>query len=179
MSDTPTPAQPAAPVDEQPKPAAPAQTAQATPETQPQRDAGDSPLGEPGIKALREERAARERLEQAMKDQRTALLKAFGVEEEKPGGDIVATLQEQVASMRHDSLVDRVARRHGITEDADVELLRSTKDEGVMSRLAERLKASNTTPPTPAHDPSQGSAPISAEAAEQAAYEAFFPQTRK
>lgn len=164
---------------EQPKPQPPKAAAQATPKTPEQGDPAEAPLGEPGIKALREERAARERLEQAMKDQRSALLKAFGVETEKPGEDIVTTLQEQVAAMQRDSLVDRVARRHGITDDTDVELLRTASDEATMQRLAERLKASISAPTVPAPDPSQGSAPLTPQAAADAEYAAFYPQSSK
>lgn len=183
MSDTTTPTAtppaaqpapaPAASTTEQPKPQAPQP---ATPEKPKQGDPADAPLGEPGLKALREEREARERLEQAMKDQRSALLKAFGVETDKPGEDIVKTLQEQVSAMQRDSLVDRVARRHGITDDDDVAFLRTASDEATMQRLAERLKT-NPAPTSPAPDPSQGSAPLTEEAAAQAAYEAFYPST--
>lgn len=174
---TPPAAQPASAPAEQPKPQAP-QPAAAAPSTEkPQQgDPAEAPLGESGIKALREERAARERLEQAMKDQRSALLKAFGVETDKPGEDIVKTLQEQVAEMRHNTTVSDVARRHGITDDSDVELLRNARDEATMLRLAERLKTTpSAAPSSPAPDPSQGAAPLSEEAAAKAAYEAFFP----
>lgn len=176
---TPPAAQPAPAPAEQPKPQAPQPAANTptTPEKPQQGDPAEAPLGESGIKALREERAARERLEQAMKDQRSALLKAFGVETDKPGEDIVKTLQEQVSAMQRDSLVDRVARRHGITDDGDVAFLRTASDEDTMQRLAERLKTSNTAPGSPAPDPSQGSVPLTAEAAAQAAYEAYFPKT--
>lgn len=178
MSETTTSTTPsAAPVaPEQPKPEAPKPTA---PEAAPTRDADEAPLGEPGLKALREERAAREKLEKAMQDQRTALLAAFGVEQEKAGDDIVTTLQQQVAEMRQESLVDRVARRHGITDDTDVELLRSARDEGHMARLAERLKVSNAGPNVPAPDPSQASAPLSEAAAADVAYQGFFPDSSK
>lgn len=182
MSDTTisTPAQPATTAAEQPKPQAPQPAAPATPEPAKRGDPADAPLGEPGLKALQQERAARERLEQAMKDQRTALLKAFGVETDKPGEDIVKTLQEQVTAIQRESLVDRVARRHGITDDGDVEFLRTAADEATMQRLAERLKAASpTTPTSPAPDPSQASAPLTPEAAEAAEYAAYFPDTSK
>lgn len=170
-----TEAQPASPATPQPTPQQP--TSQANDGT---RDAADAPLGEPGIKALREERAARERLEQAMKDQRTALLEAFGVKSDKPGEDIVKTLQQQVSAMQRDSLVDRMARRHGITDDDDVELLRAAPDEAAMGRLAGRLKAvSTTTPNTPAPDPSQAAASPTPEALEEQEFAAFYPPTGK
>ena len=170
-----TPAAPVAPV-EAPKPQAPATEAPA------QRDAAGETLGEPGLKALRAERAERERLErelQPLKAQMEKLAGLFGGQTPEPGQDLVATLQEQVSKMQHDGLVDRVARRHGITDDNDVALLSKIADEATMSGLAERLKASNIAPSSPAPDPSQGSGPLSEEAASEAAYKAFFPQPSK
>jgi len=178
MSDTTTPATPTAPVAEQPKPAAPA-----APETVEQRDAADAPLGQPGLKALQAERDRVTALENELKgfkplrEQMDALRGIFGDKAADPGKDIVTTLQEQVAEMRHDTLVERVARSHGINDDKDVAVLRAIKDESLMQQLAERLKASNTGPTSPAPDPSQGSAPISEQAAQDAAYAAFFPDT--
>lgn len=180
MSDTTTPAQPAAPVVEQPKPAAPA-----APEQTAQRDAADAPLGQPGLKALQAERDRVTALEnelkglKPLKEQMDALRGVFGDKAADPGKDIVTTLQEQVAEMRRDTLVERVARSHSINDDADVDLLRNAKDEATMLRLAERLKASNAAPTSPAPDPSQGSAPLSEEAAADAAYQAFFPNSSK
>ena len=175
MSDTATPAQPATPVTEQPKPAAPA-----APETATQRDA-DEPLGQPGLKALQAERDRVAALEneikslKPLKEQMDALRGVFGDKTADPGKDIVTTLQEQVAAMQRDTIVERLARSHSITDDGDVELLRNAKDEATMLRLAERLKAGITAPTSPAPDPSQGSAPLSEEAAQDAAYKAYFP----
>lgn len=178
MSDTTTPAPTAAPVAEQPTPAAPA-----APEPAEQRDAADAPLGQPGLKALQAEREARERLEneikslKPLKEQMDALRGVFGDKAADPGKDIVTTLQEQVAAMQRDTLVERVARSHSIVDDGDVDLLRNAKDEATMLRLAERLKATNAAPSSPAPDPSQGAAPISEAAAADAAYQAFFPNS--
>lgn len=178
MSDTTTtpvdvtaPPAPAQPETPQPKPQAPA--AAETPE--PQRDAAD--LGDAGKKAIQREREARESAERELKGFRSQIAKAFGVEQDK-GEDIVSTLQQRVSAMEKNELVSTVARRHGITEDDDIALLRSQPDEQGMARLAARLKSVATTPaaPTsPAHDPSQGSAPLTPEAAANAAYEAYFP----
>jgi len=181
MSDTTTPAQPAAPVAEQPKPAAPA--APVDTDGLVQRDAADAPLGQPGLKALQAERDRVTTLEnelrslKPLKEQMDALRGVFGDKAADPGKDIVTTLQEQVAAMQRDTLVERVARSHSITDDTDVDLLRNAKDEATMLRLAERLKGSNTGPTSPAPDPSQGSAPIGEQAAQDAAYAAFFPNT--
>lgn len=180
MSDTTTPAPTATPVAEQPTPAAPA--APVDTDGLVQRDAANEPLGQPGLKALQAEREARERLEnelkslKPLKEQMDALRGVFGDRAADPGKDIVTTLQEQVAAMQRDTLVERVARSHSIVDDGDVDLLRNAKDEATMLRLAERLKASNAGPTSPAPDPSQGSAPISEAAAADAAYQAFFPE---
>ena len=180
MSDTPTPADvaPAGPKDWTGAPAA-----TINPEPESQRDAADAPLGQPGLKALQAERDRVTALENELKgfkplrEQMDALRGIFGDKAADPGKDIVTTLQEQVAEMRHDTLVERVARSHGINDDKDVAVLRAIKDESLMQQLAERLKASNTGPTSPAPDPSQGSAPIGEQAAQDAAYAAFFPDT--
>jgi len=179
MSD-PTQAQ-TAPVPTEPiTPAAPA----APETTSEQRDAAaDAPLGQPGLRALQAERDRVTALEnelkgfKPLKEQMDALRGIFGDKAADTGKDIVTTLQEQVAAMQRDTLVERVARSHGINDDTDVDLLRNAKDEATMLRLAERLKASNTAPTSPAPDPSQASAPLSEEAAAQAAYEAYFPSS--
>jgi hypothetical protein len=137
MSDTPTDQAPKA--SEQPKPQAPAPSA---PETG-KRDASDSPLGEAGLKALQQERAERERLERELKplkEQMDALRGAFGDKAADPGQNIVETLQQQMRQMQRDTLVDRVARRHGITDDGDVDFLRTSErrdDHDAARRAAE------------------------------------------
>lgn len=175
----PTDAAPAAPT-EQPKPQAPAAT-----QAPAQRDAADAPLGEPGLKALQAERDRVTALEnelkglKPLKEQMDALRGVFGDKGTDPGKDIVTTLQEQVAAMQRDTLVNDVARRHGITEDADVELLRAAPNRDVMQALAARLKVSTTTPGTPLPDPAQGAASATPEAQEDSEYSAFFPQSSK
>jgi hypothetical protein len=137
-------------------------------------------LGEPGLKALQQEREAREKLEREvgpLRQQMEALSRVFGGESTtgKPE-DVVASLQQQVAEMRHNTLVSDVARRHGITDDNDVAVLREVKDEALMTRLAERLKAP-AGPTVPAPDPGQGARPSTPQAEADAAYEQFFPKT--
>ena len=132
----------------------------------PPKSDGDKPLGPNGEKALEAERTARKELERQIQalqatqtQQMAALASAFGIKAEgaKPD-DVVSTLQEQVASMQHQALVDRIARTHGITDDGDIEILSSTTDEKAMGRLAERLaaKASESAPGTPRPDLTQG-----------------------
>lgn len=152
-----------------------------------QGDPAEAPLGTPGLSALRAERERGDRLEAELRElkplkvQMDALAKAFGAGD-APAEDIVGTLQQQVAAMQRDNLVNNVARRHGITAETDVELLRAAGDEATMARLAERLKASaaNTTPATntPAPDASQGTAPPSQEALQEAQYAAFYPNQK-
>lgn len=171
---TPTPAE-----AQQPDPAP---TGATTPET-----ASDAPLGEPGLRALQAERERGNRLEAELRElkpikaQMDALRAAFGPSD-APGDDIVGTLQQQVAAMQKDSLVNSMARRHGITEESDVDLLRSAPDEAAMARLAERLKATaaGTTPApnAPAPDPSQGTQLPSQEVLEDAQYAHFYPNSK-
>ena len=175
MSDT-TTTEPAAPATGT---ATPTATTEPTPKA---TDAGatpaDAPLGEPGLNALRQEREAREKLEREvgpLRQQMEALSRVFGGESTtgKPE-DVVATLQQQVADMRHDTLVERVARSHGITDDDDVAVLREVKDEALMQRLAERLK----TPPgptAPAPDQGQGARATTPQAERDAEYSKYFP----
>jgi hypothetical protein len=176
MSDTPT--------TEQTAPATGAATPAPTtePTTPKATDASatpaDAPLGEPGLNALRQEREARERLEREvgpLRQQMEALSRVFGGETTtgKPE-DVVANLQQQVADMRHDTLVERVARSHGITDDRDVAVLRAIKDEALMAQLAERLKAP-AGPPAPAPDPGQGARPTTPQAEREAEYARYFP----
>jgi hypothetical protein len=165
-AETPAPAQPA---PEQPKPQAPAATT-----AEPQRDAADQ-LGDAGKRAIKAERDRAESAERKFKDQQAAIAKALGIEQDK-GEDIVSNLQQRLSAMEKTNLVNEVARRHGITEDDDIALLRNQPDEQGMALLASRLKSTTPTqPPAPAPDPSQASAPMSEAAAAEAAYAAFFP----
>lgn len=129
---------------------------------------GDEPLGEGGKRALQAERDARKQLEQqvtqmqqAQKDQMSAIAKAFGVKPEKgddDGTQLVQTLQQQVAQMQWANTVATVAREHEITAADDVALLDSAKDEDGMRKIAARLKAASTPvgPTTPKPDSTQG-----------------------
>lgn len=125
-----------------------------------QTPASDEELGEGGKKALEREREARKLLErqlQGMQGQMAAIAQAFGVKPDgsDDGGQLVETLQQQVAAMQHQSMVDRVARAHGITDAGDLEFLASAKDEEQMARFAARLNAA-AAPATPKPDASQG-----------------------
>lgn len=171
MSDTQTPVEtpqtsPAA--AEQPKPQPPAEASAATSERK---------APEPDYKDRFEAQQKVNRdLESKFNHLRDSIKSGLGIEDKKGDeGDLATSLQREFAQMKRDSLVDRVARRHGITDDVDVDFLRGAPDETAMTRLAERLKASNAAPTSPAPDPSQASAPLTPEAQAAAAYEAFFP----
>ena len=136
----------------------------------------DDKLGEPGKKALDAERDARKKAEKdlaALKSQMDGffggLKQALGVEDKK-GDDpteVITTLTERLGTLEHQSLVDRVAREHGITDEDDVEILKSAKDKDAMEKLATRLapkgddedadgKDKGKGKTAPRHDPSQG-----------------------
>lgn len=107
---------------------------------------------------LASERDKRQAIENQLATFQTALAAAFGLDAagKQPSADeLVADVQKQVTAMQHQSLVDRVARVHGITEADDLEFLASAKDEEQMSRFAARFKAASA-PGTPKPDGSQG-----------------------
>ena len=139
-------------------------------------DAGDeSKLGDAGKRALQSERAARTAAEQKsaavekkFDDLIGGLKTALGVDsKENDATAIVTGLQEQLTKLQHQNLVSEVARRHSITEDDDIDLLRSATDKDVMEKLAGRLTPSSegegagasngaNGKPRPKPDPSQG-----------------------
>ncbi len=136
------------------------------PATGQQPEAGDEPLGDGGKKALEAEREARKTAEKDLAALRgefdtlkTSLAGALGV---KPDGasaeDAVAQLQQRLDTMQRDTDVYRLAAHHQITEQADIDLLRSATDAEAMGKLAERLaaKGSDGTPGTPRPDATQG-----------------------
>lgn len=106
---------------------------------------------------LASERDKRQAIETQLTTIQTALASAFGIDAGKQPSaeELVGDVQKQLAAMQHQSLVDRVARVHGITEADDLEFLASAKDEEQMSRFAARLKAA-AGPATPKPDASQG-----------------------
>jgi hypothetical protein len=100
--------------------------------------------------------------------QTEALASALGLKpEEAPDVSVLAatvrTLQEQFSQTQLDNAVLTVATQHGITEKADIDLLRSVKDESTMRTIAARIAAGNTagsdsttSAPGPRPDLSQG-----------------------
>jgi len=117
----------------------------------------DEPLGEGGKKALESERKARQALEAQvkeltpMKDTLARLTAALGGE--KKGAtpeDAIADVTARFDKLQEDLEVERLARTHGITDEKDIVLLRSTSADA-RSDLAARLKPS-TNPPNPKPD---------------------------
>ena len=120
----------------------------------------DEALGENGKKALEREREARKALEGQVSQMRDAFAQALGVKADSKTdvGDLLGTFQQRLDAMQHENTVERVARVNGITDDADIEFLRSAKDEDHMNKLAVRLKAASepAAPGTPKPDRTQG-----------------------
>lgn len=115
---------------------------------------------------LAKERKARQALEAQvadlapLKDQMTALAAAFGVKpaEGDKGADLLASVQTQLSQIQRDNAVLAAANTHGITEQADLDLLKSSALEGdALTAMAERLKPTPADgKPTPKPDLSQG-----------------------
>lgn len=124
----------------------------------------DAPLGDGGKKALEAERDARKKAEADLATLRkdfdgfkTELSKAFGIQPATgDGADAVSQLQQQLNTMQHETAVYRLAAQHEITDEADLELLKSATDEAAMTKLAERLAAKAAAPGTPKPDATQG-----------------------
>lgn len=131
------------------------------PKTDPEKDEpkpDDEPLGDGGKKALQAERDARKALENEMADLKKSIAEAFGV---KPSADkdsdVLATVQTELADMRHEAAVLRFANQHQITDADDLALLGGVKDADAMGKLAARLAAKKDDGPgTPKPDLSQG-----------------------
>lgn len=144
-------------------------------------DDDGSGLGEAGKKALAQERDARKSAEKrasAMEAKVTALIDGLktGLGVEAAGSDdpadLIAGLRTEIDGLKHTTLVDTVARRHGITDETDLEFLRSAKDRDAMNALAKRLAPAadkdddsddaadkdkgKKKPASPRPDPSQG-----------------------
>ena len=147
-----------------PPAAPPADPAKAQAAATPPAKATDAPLGEPGKKALESEREARKQAEADLANLRkdfdgfkTELSKAFGIQPATgDGADAVSQLQQQLNTMQHETAVYRLAAQHEITDQEDLELLKSATDEAAMTKLAQRLAAKAAAPGTPKPDATQG-----------------------
>lgn len=83
-------------------------------------------------------------LEGKLNSLRNGLAGALGLEDKKAStDDLVTKLTESVDSIKHDLLVEQVARENKIVDSDDLELLRGLTDETAMRKLAARLAATD------------------------------------
>lgn len=121
-------------------------------------------LGEPGLKALHEERDARKALERQFTQLREALSGALGDKADPKSGvdEQINALTDELAKLTNQTQIDKLARVHGITDDKDLELLSQTAPEAreaLAVRLAPAKEADQPKPERrryPSADPSQG-----------------------
>lgn len=118
----------------------------------------DEPLGGPGLKALQAEREAR-----AEAERKLAVFEAAQDEAEKAKlSDIeratteAAEARKEAEAAKAEALRLRIAAKHGISDEEDMELFLTGTDEATLTRQAERLAARVATPGTPKADPSSG-----------------------
>ncbi|MDV6276381.1 hypothetical protein R3Q06_23050 [Rhodococcus erythropolis] len=100
----------------------------------------DEKLGEPGLKALKAERTRAEKAEQKLAaleaEKEKARIAKLG-EKEKADAERDAALKE-AAEARAEAAVERAARKHSITDDADLKLLAAVPADQVEA-FAKRL----------------------------------------
>lgn len=136
------------------------------PDLQPPADPKPDGLGDAGKKALDAERDARKEAEGKVKQlesdfgaMKTALMEAFGVKPDKGAEttDVLKQVQDQLAQMQRENAVLALANEHGITDKADIDLLKQSGLQGdALAAMAARLKPAETKPGTPKPDASQG-----------------------
>ena len=114
-------------------------------------------LGEPGKKALSEERAARKAAEDAAKALQAQLdeIKKSQMSDLEKAQTAAQEFQKAAEQATADALRWRIAAKHGIS-DEDAETFLTGNDEATLTRQAERLSALNTSPATPKPDRTQG-----------------------
>lgn len=127
-----------------PAPTDPPESEDPKPENQPKDE--DEKLGEPGLKALKSERAAREKAEQKLAaleaEKEKARIAKLG-EKEKADAERDAAIKE-AAEARAEAAVERAARKHSITDDDDLKLLATVpadQVEAFAKRLAKTASA--------------------------------------
>lgn len=130
-----------------------------------EKDALDEKLGAGGLKALREERAAKS----ALAKENTALAAKLKEFEDAKLSDAdrqaqkLADLQKDADSARGEALRYRIAAKYQLTGD-DAELFLTGSDEETLIKQAERLaeRAKEAKPRAGVHVKSEGHAPDSA-----------------
>jgi hypothetical protein len=132
-------------------------TAPQSTETQSATPADVAALGEPGKKALSEERAARKAAEDAAKSLQSQLdeIKRAQMSDLEKAQAAAQEFQKAAEQATADALRWRIAAKHGISDD-DAETFLTGSDEATLTRQAERLSALNTSPATPKPDRTQG-----------------------
>ncbi len=129
-------------------------------------DKGDKPPRFVPVSELVAERDERKKLRDELSQFKSALGAALGIapEDDKTDqqADLLANVQEQIQGMQREAAVLKLANAHRITDEADLELLSSAKDDEAMKRLAERLAPTadesdnSSVKRRPKPDPSQG-----------------------
>lgn len=114
-------------------------------------------LGDPGKKALSEERAARKAAEDSAKSLQAQLdeFKKSQMSDLEKAQTSAQEFQKAAEKATADALRWRIAAKHGIS-DEDAETFLTGNDEATLTRQAERLSALNTSPATPKPDRTQG-----------------------
>lgn len=115
-------------------------------------------LGDPGKKALSEERNARKAAEKAAATLQAQLdeIKKSQMSDLEKAQTTAQEFQQAAEQARAEALRWRIAAKHGIS-DEDAETFLTGSDEETLTRQAARLSALNTTAPaTPKPDLSQG-----------------------
>lgn len=129
-------------------------------------DGTEVTLGDAGKKAIEAEREARKAAEGKVKQlesdfttMKSALLEAFGVKPDKgaDNSDVLKQVQDQLSQMQRENAVLALANAHGITDQADLDLLKQSNLQGdALAAMAARLKPAEQKPGTPKPDSTQG-----------------------
>jgi hypothetical protein len=118
----------------------------------------DEPLEAPGLKALAAERKRADEAEARVKAFESAqdeAEKAKLSDIERANTEAAEARAEAVAA-KAEALRLRVAAKHGISDEEDMELFLTGRDEATLTRQAEKLAARSATPGIPKPDPSSG-----------------------
>lgn len=135
----------------------------------------DKPLGENGEKALKAEREARKAAEARLAEfeaKEKEAAKASLSEVERAQAE-AKEAQEASAKAAAELSVYKLAAKHGITDEDDLELLSAAPDEATRERLAVRISAAGSAP-TPKPDLSQGAKGSDKKATTGQQFEDFF-----
>jgi hypothetical protein len=134
-------------------------TPESTPTVVPQQSATPAEaLGDPGKKALSEERAARKAAEKSAADLQAQLdaIKKSQMSDLEKAQTTAQEFQKAAEQATAEALRWRIAAKHGIS-DEDAETFLTGTDEATLTRQAERLSALKPEgPATPKPDRSQG-----------------------